>query len=80
MSTGKEKNNLNILSGFLRSCCMYRTIPKFLMHHLFFKNFSSGVLPHIPVNNLHHILQFNKHITSSIPIIDTWYRYTIDNT
>lgn len=49
MSTGKEKNNLNILSGFLRSRCMYRTIPKFLMHHLFFKKFSSGVLPHIPV-------------------------------
>ena len=50
MSTGKEKNNLNILSGFLRPRCMYRTIPKFLVHHLSSKNFSSGVLPCTPVH------------------------------
>ena len=49
MSTGKEKNNLNILSGFLRSRCMYRTTSKFLVHHLFFKTFSWGVLPNTPV-------------------------------
>ena len=48
MSKGKEKKIFNILSGFLRSRCMYRTIPKFLMHHLFFKKFSSGVLPKHP--------------------------------
>ena len=62
MSTGKEKNNLNILSGLLRSRCIYRTIPKFLVHHLFFKKFSSGVLPNTSVALYTFLQVFNRLI------------------